>query len=259
MPTKIRKKQIIKVKNLDFYYGGEAVLKNLSFSVDEGEYLGIIGPNGGGKTTLIKILLGLLKPSAGTIEIFDKEITSFNDYYRVGYVPQRIAHMEVNFPVTVDEIITSGRTVNKGPFYRLNAEDKKALGRVMAVADVLSLRNKLIGNLSGGERQRVFIARALASEPDILILDEPTVGVDVSAQKQFYKFLKELNQQQRITILFVTHDLDMISNEATKVLCLNHGLVCYGLPSEAVDEKTMRDLYETDVKFIHNHSPHEHV
>jgi zinc transport system ATP-binding protein len=251
------KQKVIKVEKLNFSYLGEKVLNNLSFSVDEGEYLGIIGPNGGGKTTLIKILLGLLKPSSGKVSIFNQPLQVFHEYHEIGYVPQRIAHGENNFPATVKEIVTSGFTADKRLFYRLTEKDKKVLNEVMDVTDVAAYKNRLIGDLSGGERQRVFIARALASEPKIMILDEPTVGVDISAQKQFYAFLKKLNKTQGITILFITHDLDMIAKEATKVLCLNHNLVCYGLPSEAVDEKVMHDLYQTDMKFVHAHD-HDH-
>lgn len=254
-----KSKPIIKVKNLSYSVSSGLILNKLSFSIDAGEYLGIIGPNGGGKTTLIKILLGLLQPTSGDIEIFGQKITSFKDFFEVGYVPQRIAHMDTNFPATVEEVVVSGRTADKRPYYRLTKDDREAIQKVMEVADVQALKKRLIGNLSGGERQRVFIARALASEPKILILDEPTVGVDVSAQKQFYKFLRELNEKQKITILFITHDLDMIAKEATKVLCLNHGLVCYGLPSEAVSEKTVHELYQADMKFIHNHDHHEDV
>jgi len=254
----MQKQKVIKVNKLNFSYLNEKVLNNLSFSVDEGEYLGIIGPNGGGKTTLIKILLGLLKPSSGEISIFDQPLEKFREYHEIGYVPQRIAaHGEGNFPATVNEIVTSGFTADKGLFYRLTEKDKKVLDKVMDVTDVVGYKNRLIGRLSGGERQRVFIARALASEPSILILDEPTVGVDASAQKQFYAFLKKLNKTQGITILFITHDLDMIAKEATSVLCLNHNLVCYGPPSKAIDEKVMHDLYQADMKFVHTHS-HDH-
>lgn len=253
------KQKIIKVNKLNFSYLGEKVLNNLSFSVDEGEYLGIIGPNGGGKTTLIKILLGLLKPASGEITIFDKPLQTFHEYHEIGYVPQRIAaHGEGNFPATVNEIVTSGFTADKHLFYRLTEGDKKVLEKIMDVTDITEFKHRLISDLSGGERQRVFIARALASEPKILILDEPTVGVDVSAQKQFYAFLKKLNETQGITILFITHDLDMIAREATKVLCLNHNLICYGLPSEAIDEKVMHDLYQADMKFVHAHDHSAH-
>ncbi|MDO8512074.1 MAG: metal ABC transporter ATP-binding protein [bacterium] len=245
---------IIKVQKLNFQYLGEQVLRNLSFSIDAGEYLGIIGPNGGGKTTLVKILLGLLKPTSGQVVMFDQTLENFHDFNRLGYVPQRISHTDSGFPATVNEIVFSGRTADKHPFYRVTAEDKRVVEEVMKVTEINSYRHRLIGNLSGGERQRVFIARALASDPEILILDEPTVGVDAMAQKQFYSFLKVLNKTRGITILFITHDLEMIAREATKVLCLNHNLVCYGDPSAALDDKVLLDMYQTDMKHVHDHS-----
>lgn len=249
----VKNNPVIKVKNLTFTNAGEKVLNNLTFSVDAGEYLGIIGPNGGGKSTLVKIILGLLKPASGEITVFGEPVGSFRDFHKIGYVPQRIAHGDQQFPATVREIVESGRTAFRSPFYRLTDEDRKVIKKVKEVADIAGLDERLISNLSGGERQRVFIARALASEPKILILDEPTVGVDLSSQKQFYSFLKKLNENQEITILFITHDLDTIVKEATKVLCLNHNLVCYGLPSEAVDHETLHELYQTDMKLIHKH------
>ena len=247
---------IIKVEKLNFQYLGEQVLHNLSFSVEAGDYLGIIGPNGGGKTTLVKILLGLLKPTSGNVSIFNQSLETFNDFNRLGYVPQRISHTDSGFPATVNEIVFSGRTADKRPFYRITAEDKKVVEEVMKVTEINSYRHRLIGNLSGGERQRVFIARALASDPEILILDEPTVGVDAMAQKQFYAFLKLLNKTRNITILFITHDLEMIAKEATKVLCLNHNLVCYGDPAKALDDKVLHDMYQADMKHVHDHSQH---
>ncbi len=253
----MQSKPIIEVKNLHFQYGGEEVLKGLTFNIYEGDYVGIIGPNGGGKTTLIKILLGLLPFSSGEVELFNKSLRQFREFDKMGYVPQRIAYMDMNFPATVKEIVTSGRMVTRGPFSRLDSKDKEAIQKVMKVTEIESLQHRLIGKLSGGERQRVFIARALASDPLVLILDEPTVGVDVSAQKKFYEFLKKLNKEHKITILFITHDIDVIAKEATKVLCLNHQLVCYGLPTVLNDEK-LHDLYETDVKHVHDHG-HEYL
>lgn len=249
-------KPIVEVKNLNFRYGGEDVLKDITFDIFEGDYVGLIGPNGGGKTTLIKILLGLLVASSGEVELFDTPLKQFKEFGKIGYVPQRIAYMDINFPATVKEIVASGITARRGPFSRLSEQDKKIIEKVMKVAEIESLQGRLVGKLSGGERQGVFIARALASEPKVLILDEPTVGVDISAQKKFYDFLKKLNTEHKITILFITHDIDVISKKAAKVLGLNHQLVYYGSPSVLSDEK-LHDLYGIDEG--HHHSHHENV
>ncbi len=246
---------IIAVENVSFYFGEVPALTHLSFTVHAGDYVGVIGPNGGGKTTLIKLLLGLLEPSEGVVKILGEPIASLADRHLIGYVPQRITHSAVEFPATVQEIVESGRTPGLGLWRRFKAEDDEAVQLAMAQADVVHLQHRRLAQLSGGERQRVFIARALAAGPKILILDEPTVGVDVTTQEKFFAFLKELNTKHGITIMFVTHDIDVIAQEATTVLCLNHGLVCYGAPSDFIKEEYMERLYGKTMKFVmHNHS-----
>ncbi len=249
-PTRV----IIDVHDLSFRYGSVPVLENVSFAVNEGEYLGVIGPNGGGKTTLVKILLGLLRPTSGTVKVFGHDVRLFREAYRIGYVPQRITQTEVQFPATVREVVASGRTGHVGLFRRFRHEDHDAVDRAMRTTDVHQYRGRLFGTLSGGERQKVLIARALAGDPRILILDEPTVGVDIGAQGKFYAFLADLNERHGITILFVTHDIDVIAREARSVLCLNHGLVCHGSPREFIKEEYMERLYGRKMQFIqHGH------
>ncbi|TAN35815.1 metal ABC transporter ATP-binding protein, partial [Patescibacteria group bacterium] len=233
----------IELNNVSFSYDHTSVLENLSFTVRKGEYLGIIGPNGGGKTTLIKIILGLLQPTSGTISLFGKDRHDFKEKYRIGYVPQRITQAEKSFPATVFEVVRTGRIARLGFFERFTKDDTDAVERAMEISGIARYRDTLIGNLSGGERQRVFIARALASEPDVLILDEPTVGVDIGAQKTFYDFLSSLNKEHNITIIFISHDIDAVSHETKTVLCLNHNLVCHGLPQDLLNEHILERLY----------------
>ena len=245
-------KNCIEVNNVSFSYNGQSVLDNISFSVNTGEYLGIIGPNGGGKTTLIKIILGLLKPDAGTVRIFGQDIKEFKERSLIGYVPQRIS--QVAFPATVKEVIETGRTARIGLFKRHSRDDERAVEKAMEVAGITHLRYRLIEDLSGGERQRVFIARALSAEPKILILDEPSVGVDLASQEQFYTFIQNLNQEFGLTILFISHDIDVIAHEVKCLLCLNKNLVCHGLPREFLKGEYMEKLYGKKVKFIlHGH------
>ena len=248
----------IKVDNVSFAYGNNSILENLSFSVRRGEYLGIIGPNGGGKTTLIKIILGLLHPTNGTIMLFGKDSHDFNEKHRIGYVPQRVMQTDKDFPATVFEVVRTGRIARLGFFERFSKKDTEVVDRAMEVAGIAKYRDTLVGNLSGGERQRVFIARALASEPDVLILDEPTVGVDIAAQKTFYEFLGALNREHNLTILFVSHDVDVISQETKTVLCLNHNMVCHGLPQNLLDEHILKRLYGSHLKRA-PHNEHDHA
>lgn len=243
----------IEVKEVSFSYNGNPILQDISFDVQEGEYLGIIGPNGGGKTTLFKVILGLLKPQAGEVRIFGEPLESFKSRHLIGYVPQR-SISDYYFPATVEEVVRSGRTARLGLFKRISKEDARAIERVMEVTDVGRLRDRLIGQISGGERQRVFIARALASEPKILILDEPDVGVDVTAQEKFYSFLEDLNSDPGITILLISHDIDVVAHQAKTILCLNRRLVCHGPPRDFITEDYMQKLYGKKVRFIlHGH------
>lgn len=250
----------IKLENVGFEYEeGNPVLENLSFSVQKGEYLGIIGPNGGGKTTLIKIILGLLHPTTGVVQLFGKDRHDFKEKYRIGYVPQRVTQTDKNFPATVYEVVRSGRIARLGLFKRFGTKDSDAVERAMQLSGIAKYRDTLIGNLSGGERQRVFIARALAGEPDVLILDEPTVGVDIGAQKTFYEFLASLNRDHHLTIIFISHDVDVISQETKTVLCLNHNLVCHGLPEELVNEHLLKRLYGEHVRRAPHNPSHHHA
>lgn len=243
----------IEVKELSLSYNGNAVLEDISFAVEEGEYLGVIGPNGGGKTTLFKIILGLLKPDKGEVRIYGEPQGSFRRRHLIGYVPQR-AGSDVFFPATVEEVVRSGRTARRGLLRLFSREDAVAVATAMETTDVARLRGKLIGHLSGGERQRVFIARALASEPSLLILDEPDVGVDVTSQEKFYTFIEDLNRRAGITVMLISHDIDVVATQAKSVLCLNRRLVCHGLPKHFINEQYMQELYGKQVKFIlHGH------
>lgn len=251
---------VIKLEDVSFAYEAtNPVLENLSFSIHRGEYLGIIGPNGGGKTTLVKIILGLLHPTTGIVQLFGKDWHDFKTRYRIGYVPQRITQLDKNFPATVYEVVRSGRIARRGLLRRFTKEDLDAVDQAMDLAGVTRYRNTLVGNLSGGERQRVFIARALAGKPEVLILDEPTVGVDIGAQKTFYEFLASLNRDHNLTVIFISHDVDMIAQETKTVLCLNHNLVCHGLPQELADEHLLKKLYGEHVRRAPHNSQHKHA
>jgi zinc transport system ATP-binding protein len=250
----MEKKVCIELEDINYTLNGHPVLEYISFAVNEGEYLGIIGPNGGGKTTLLRIMLGLLKPSSGKVKIFGQEINHFKDRYKLGYVPQRAAHEEFYFPASVEEVVKSGRTAKIGLFKKFHKEDREAVKQAMDIAGVLELKERLIGELSGGERQRVFIARALAGGPGILILDEPVVGVDIASKDRFYSFLKHLNKEEKITIIFVSHDVGAIAHEVNDVLCLNRRLICHGSPEDYIKEDFLEQVYGSKVKSIfHNH------
>ena len=247
-------KKCVEFSKVNFSYGDFKALNNISFEIEYGDYLGIVGPNGGGKSTLLKLITGLIKPSSGKIKIFGIPLEKFRGKELIGYVPQKSTQGEMQFPATVYEVVKSGRTAKVGAFNRFSKNDLHVVNHAMKIADVMELKHKQIGELSGGQRQRVFIARALAAGPKILILDEPTVGVDVSAQEKFYNFLEELNAKYGITIIFVSHDIDFVANAVKKVLCLNQSLVCLKSPKDFLKGNYLEKIYGKNVKFVlHKH------
>jgi zinc transport system ATP-binding protein len=216
---------IIDLHNICFSYETNKVLKNVNLNVHQGDYLGVVGPNGGGKTTLIKIILGLLKPDSGTINIFGIPQNKFKDWYKIGYVAQKATSFDLRFPITVREVVSMGR-------------GKKGVNWALEQVDLKEHSNKLIGELSGGQQQRVFIARALAQKPVVIFLDEPTSGVDLESQEEFYKLLKKLNQELNITIVLISHDIDIITNEVTEVANVKQHLDYFNNPKDFL--KTIR-------------------
>ncbi len=245
----------IEVRGASIALGGHVALDGISFAIPEGQYAGIIGPNGGGKTTLLKLLLGLLRPGNGHIEVFGKPPLIARKQGKIGYVPQRVAQAEIVFPVSVEEMVRSGRTPALGIARRWSPIDRDAAEDAMRRTNVSHLRDRLVGTLSGGERQRVFIARALAAQPSLLLLDEPTTGVDHAAKEQFYALLKSLNADLGLTILLVSHDIEVMTSEVAFVLALNQKLICHCASHEFLSQDTIERLYGKDVKAL---PPHMH-
>ncbi len=244
---------VFEAEGLSYRVNGNDILKNIALVVKKGEYAAVIGPNGGGKTTLIRLLLGLEKKSSGSIKLFGKPLKSFDAWDKIGYVPQRVAQLDQYFPATVEEVVSMGRTAKRGLFSRLSEKDKEAIEQAMLKMDVQNLRGKLVGELSGGQRQRVMIARALASEPEVLILDEPNTGVDMVSQNRFYALLRELNQKDGLTILFITHDIGVIADDIQSMLCINQTLLACNNPHEILSCSEMSKLYGIDAHLIHHH------
>jgi zinc transport system ATP-binding protein len=247
---------VFEVKNLCLDVNGQRILDNITMQLFKGDYAALIGPNGGGKTTLVRVLLGLQRPSSGEIKLFGTTQKRFKSWEKVGYVPQRVSQVDTAFPATVEEIVMMGRTAKRGFFQGASAEDRQKVHEAMEKMDVLDLKDRLIGKLSGGQRQRVMIARALASEPEVLILDEPNTGVDVVSQQRFYALLKELNQRDRLTILFITHDIGVIADDIGRLFTINSNLLTCNDPKEALSCSEMSRLYGMDAHLLHNHHHH---
>ncbi|MFZ2681562.1 MAG: metal ABC transporter ATP-binding protein [Patescibacteria group bacterium] len=246
------KTSVMSVQGVTFAYAKNLILDNVSFDLKAGDYVGIVGPNGGGKTTLLKIMLGLLKPEQGEVILLGDPVKYSESRARIGYVPQRAAAEDRLFPATVEEVVLSGRTAMRGFLSMRSKADKAAVKRAMKTADVAHLAYRRIGTLSGGERQRVMIARALAGDPTLLMLDEPTAAVDAPSQESFYAFLRKLHDQG-LTIVIVSHDLDIVTHEVDTVLCLNKHLVCHGPTEEVMETGAMDKTYGKKAKILHQH------
>lgn len=210
---------IVEIKDLAFAYNGEAVLKDVNLTVRQKDFMAIIGPNGGGKTTLLKLLLGLLTPEKGTVRVDGKSPQEASPC--IGYVPQDV-HMNRSFPITAIDVVLMGKLDPKKRLSRQSAANRRDALAALERMEMAAYADKKIGMLSGGQRQRVFIARALVAQPKLLLLDEPTASIDTKGKADFYRLLRELNKN--ITVLVVSHDLLVISRYVKSVACVNKRL-----------------------------------
>lgn len=219
---------VLKVEGLTVRYGGAPALDGISFTVEPGDYVGMVGPNGSGKTTLIRAILGLVPADAGKIELFGQPGARFRDWGRIGFLPQAAAPAAVRFPATVEEVVASGRLALRRRPWSRSAGEREAIERAMATAGIADLRHARIGELSGGQRQRAFLARAFVSEPDLLVLDEPTVALDPIHRESFYRVVRDMNRTHGVAVMLVTHDSATIGHHATKLLYLDRRLIFFG-------------------------------
>jgi zinc transport system ATP-binding protein len=212
------------------YPGGPPVLTDVTLAVEQGEFVAVAGPNGGGKTTLLRILLGLEQPQAGTALLFGEPATRLRLRFRIGYLAQR-THLGIESPVTVEEVVAAGRVPRRGPLGGLRAQDR---ARVEASIERVGLAERAqapLATLSGGQQQRAFIAKALAGEPDLLVLDEPTAGVDVDAQESLAALLAELHDELDTSILFVSHEFGAVEQFVERLVLVRGGIVFDGPPT----------------------------
>lgn len=203
--------QIVTIDDVFFSYENKNVIEGLSFSVLERDFVGLIGANGAGKTTLLKMIVGLLRPTRGEIRLFGQPIRQFSDWERIGYVPQKNA-LNPLFPATVREVVTSGLYNRKMLFRRLTRADRQKADDALYAMRIEDLADRRIGQLSGGQQQRAFLARAMINNPELLILDEPTVGIDAESQEGFFRMIRHMHQHHHITFMMVSHDMDMMKS-----------------------------------------------
>ncbi len=243
-----REDMAIEIKDLYVSLGGLLVLQDINLEVAPGDFLGVIGPNGGGKSTLLKTIVGLIKPDHGSVKIKGEKVSRGRQY--MGYVPQ-YAVFDRDFPISVKEVVSLGR-LGKRRGLRYSSLDQAVVDKVLHKVEMFDLQERQIGELSGGERQRVLVARALASEPEILLLDEPTASIDEKFESDFYELLKELNQE--ITIILVSHDISAISRYVKNIACLNRTL--YHQEGKEISSDVINKMYGCPVDLIAHGVPH---
>ena len=238
---------IVDLKNVCFYYDQLPVLENISLSVKQNDFLAIIGPNGGGKTTLLKIMLGLLKPDSGTIKIFGSDPEEGRK--SIGYLPQ-YTHFDPNFPINVFDVVIMGRY--KGMLKKYSPDDRKLAVDALKTVEMFKYRSRHISMLSTGQLQRVLIARAMVKEPELLLLDEPMASLDPEMQISVYELLLELNK--KMTIVFITHDIGAISVYVEKIACLNRKLFYHGHKEGSLGK--LEEAYRCPVEILAHGIPH---
>ncbi|SIT82162.1 metal ABC transporter ATP-binding protein [Edaphobacillus lindanitolerans] len=243
---------LIELEDVSYRYGDETALEHVSLQVRKGEFWAVIGPNGSGKSTLIKLILGLIAPQTGQVQLFGKPVGTFRNKERIGYVSQKSNAFNSAFPATVSEVVKSGLVKKTGMFRRYPEDADEKVMRALDAVGMAEYAGRSIGRLSGGQQQRVFIARALISGPELLILDEPTVGIDREHMESFYDMLGRLNREKSIAILLVTHDVDTVSELVTHVACVNRSIHFHG-PQEEYnrrEERIRNDWYGHPVRRI---------
>ena len=248
---------VIKAENLCFAYRRVPVLENVSFDVQRGDYVGIIGPNGGGKTTLLKLILGLEK-GGGNIRLFNTPLEMFNDWQKIGYLAQKSPVSESRFPISAEEVVLMGMAQRLGS--RVSVGDLKQVHAAMQKTHTRAYAGKIFHDLSIGQQQRVLLARALVSHPEILILDEPSTALDAQSREMFFNLLGELNQKHGVTILLITHDTGEVGKHISKFMYVDKTVIFFGTKdefchSEAV-AKQLGPFAQHTIDHLHNHHGH---
>jgi zinc transport system ATP-binding protein len=240
---------IISIRDLWVYRDAQIVLEDINLDLDSSDFLGLIGPNGGGKSTLLKAILGLIKPNRGSIKVFGQDPVSARK--NVGYMPQKTI-FDKGFPLTAQDVVLMGRYSRAGLMKRYQSEDRQAALQALQAVGMRDRAEKQIGLLSGGEQQRVFVARSLVGEPRLLLLDEPTTGIDAAQQSEFYELLSRLSQN--MAIILVSHDLTAVSKYVNKIACLNQRLYYHG--TKELTNEDIEKAYGCPVDMIAHGTPH---
>ncbi len=245
---------VIQLSNVWLRYSSTPLLEDITFRVYGQQIVSIVGPNGSGKTTLLKAILGFLKPYQGDIKIFGRSPKEIQNTGWIGYLPQ-LTNYDNNFPMQAKDVVALARYANETPGKRLSKYDKELIDHSLAQVNMTNFKNHHFGSLSGGQKQRILIARALTLQPKMLILDEPSTGLDSVAQDSFYELLQELREEQNLTILMVSHDIGTVSTIVDTIACINQKLHFHGPPSECKPDDNLARIFGKNI-FILQHDEH---
>ncbi len=242
---------VVEIRGLEVRLNGRRVLWDIDLSIPAGRFVGIIGPNGAGKTTLLRVLLGLVPPTAGEVRVFGlAPLEARKQGFRIGYVPQRPI-FDPYFPVTVWDVVMMGRTPHIGWLRWPSQRDRERVARALDLVGMKSHQGRRLAELSGGEQQRVFLARALSSEAQLLLLDEATTGLDLPAQHELYALLQRLRQELGLTIVAVSHDLLELAAHAEELVCINGTTHIHGNPQVVLHSHELREAYRCEFDFLY--------
>lgn len=245
--------RVVELRNVWVWLGNNLALRDVSLIVESGKFIGVMGPNGGGKTTLLKTMAGLVKPDRGRVLI------SGTGPGTIGYVPQEES-LDPEFPMTVRDVVEMGLYGPLGLFPRLSKSQRRRADEVLGMVGMEALAGRMIGELSGGQKQRVFIARAIVGEPKLLLLDEPTTGVDAAARDEFYRLVFDLMKNLSLTIILASHDLEVVPTQVDEIVCVNQKVFVHAAPDEIKDTDVFREAYGCEFEFmLHGRYPHRVV
>ncbi|HHX58450.1 MAG TPA: metal ABC transporter ATP-binding protein [Candidatus Moranbacteria bacterium] len=248
-------KNILEVQNLTVCYGEFKAISDINFSLQRGDFVGLTGPNGSGKSTLIKAILGLVKFSQGEIALWGKAINQFSEFSRIGYVPQKQTMLNPLLPATIEEVLLTGLLSTKKIPRLINKKDRQKVAHVLATLKITLPKDKIFTKLSGGQQQKILLARALITQPELLILDEPSSALDQTAREDFFQLLRKINSQDKVSIILISHDTGSIGQHANKILYIDQKQIFFGALNDFCPEKNPATCFEKRGKHLiwHQH------
>lgn len=246
--------EVVKIEKMTFGYDDTMLLTDVDLTINQGQFWGIVGPNGSAKSTFLKLILGLIKPNAGSCQLLGTPVQEFNQWSKIGYIPQNVREFNMGFPATVEEIVSANLISQMGVLKWMTEKHKKKLKDALEIVGMQDYAKRQIGKLSGGQQQRVFIARTLVNSPQVIFMDEPLVGVDFESQEKFYALMEKLNQKMGITLVMVSHDVGVISERTSHIACMGNGKIYVHDSQTFRPEEYLESIYGEKTKILrHKH------